>query len=215
MAFRLPLYIQTPIVGDSIIYQFGKQLWSGLTVSYRTGDERDMFNNGFFDYAPTVGQNSVIAELSNFTTLTANNSFGDTSRFTNTSGGTAATSGNRAFIDHLTGLMWYVPNNQNTGTGNWDATIDLAVSHSFAGFSDWRIPPLKIWMSVANYGINGVPLNYAPFNMNTYSYFSSTTIRNSTTNAFSFLNSSLGTIANNAKTVSTNRSNVFVRRWIP
>lgn len=215
MGFQLPLYIQTPIVGDPIIYNFGRHLWSGLNVSYHTNDEADIFSDGWFVYNPTIGQNSVYQTITNFTTLANNNVFGNKLRFTNTSGGAAATSGDRNFIDHLTGLMWYVNGNQNVSVLNWSETLDDATGFSFGGFSDWKVPPLKVWMSVANYGINGVPLIYAPFNMNTYSYFSSTTVRNSTTNAFSFVNSSLGIISSQAKTTTSNRRRTWVRRWIP
>lgn len=221
MGFQLPLYIQTPVLGDPIIYNFGRHLWSGLAVSYYANDERDLFDNGWFNYTPTVGSNSVIQSLgSNFITLAHNNSFGNTTRFTNTSGGTAAGTGDRIFIDHLTGLMYFCPNNNNTGTGSWETQIDSATAHSFGGFSDWKILPLNIWHTILNRNINNVnPLAYAPFNMNVggnFAYWTSTTVRSATSNAFSVQLASNGqTSSTVTKTVTSNRGNFFVRRWIP
>jgi len=204
---------QVKRAGAPIIYDFGRHLWSGLAVSYRTGDEYDLFVNGWFDYEPTNGSFTIKQRLTNWTTLAYNNSFGNTTRFTNEVGGAAATSGNRLFIDNLTGLMWYLPSNFNSGGAIWETTVNNAEAHSFSGFTDWHLPPLKVWQTIYNYGLT-ISLNYSPINNGAFQYYSSTTVRNNTTQAYVLLNST-GTIAINNKTVNSNRSNIFVRRWIP
>jgi len=208
---RIPQVRQTK---DPIIYDFGHYLWSGLDVSYRTGDEYDLFTSGWFDYTPSIEYNSVYQHITSWSVLGHNNVFGNTTRFTNTSGGAAATSGNRAFIDNLTGLMWYIPNNfASSATINWNDNVDLCNGFSFDGFSDWYMPPFKVWLSISNYNLSTNVTNYNPFSINAQQ-FSSTTVKATTTNALIFQNQASGIVTNGAKT-TLYRSGVCVRRWIP
>jgi hypothetical protein len=204
------------ITGDPIIYAFGRQLHSGQTTSFRTGDEGDMLASGWFNYAPTLGQNSVLQSRTNWNTLAHNNVFGNTNRFTNASGGAFATSGDRMFIDHLTGIMWFAFN-AFVASRTWNQSIDDAVAHSFGGFTDWRLPPIQVIQSVTQR--NGNTLQYGPFNITgTAFHRTSSTAPTATTNDYGLNSINQGAVAvTTAKTASSAGIGyqLFVRRWIP
>ncbi|MFZ4455869.1 MAG: DUF1566 domain-containing protein [Bacteroidales bacterium] len=52
--------------------------------------------------------------------------------------------------DSATGLMWM---QEDSGKGmNWQEALSYAENHSFAGFSDWRLPDAKELQSIIDYG---------------------------------------------------------------
>jgi hypothetical protein len=198
--------------GDPIIYAFGHELWSGQGTSYRTGDEQSIRAAGWFDYLPSFGSSTQRQYLVNMLTLGVPNHFGNTNRFTNTVGGAFATTGARSFIDHFTALEWFVPNDP-TLTALWNAAIDAALASTFDGHNDWRVPPLKVWYSVAHYGQTPV-LNYGPFMIpGTGIFWASTTSAVNTAQAHRITNA-LGASSTTNKT-SASQHGVFVRRWTP
>jgi hypothetical protein len=198
--------------GDPIIYAFGPELWSGQTSSYRTGDEQSIRAAGWFDYSPSFGSSSQKQYLTSWLTLGVPNHFGNTNRFTDTSGGAFATSGERTFIDHFTRLQWYIPADV-TLTAQWNAAIDAALASTYDGNTDWKVPPIKVWYSVALYN-SGSVLNYGPFNIATAIVpWSSTTSPASTAQALRLTNA-LGAASATNKT-STSQHGIFVRRWTP
>jgi hypothetical protein len=206
-----------PPNGDAIIYQFGRNLHSGQTTSYRTGDEGDMLAAGWFDYNPVIGPNSVHQNRSTWLVLTSPNSFGNTNRFTAADGTAFPTTGNRIFIDHLTGLMWYGFNTY-VGSKTWNQAIDDAVALSAGGFTDWRLPPVQVIQTVTQRTGSGTLL-YGPFNASlNNNHRTSSTVGSVTTNDYALNTANQGAITVvTAKTATA--ANIgymfFVRRWIP
>lgn len=144
---------------------------TGQTASYRTGDDGYNYANTWDAVfsATRVGRRP---QLTDFTTLLANNAFGNTNRFTDDAGG--QTYSNDLVIDHFTGLMWY----RILASGSWNSAIDAAVASTLGGYSNWELPNLEQQMSILDYK-NSRPLNYSPFNLGSGS--SEVFMQNSTT----------------------------------
>ena len=135
---------------------------SGQTTSYRTGDDGDI----------------EAGRLTSFTTLAENNPFGNTNRFTDELGGTTYTK--NIVID------WSTYNGTNvlgyyriaTVVADWNAAIDAAAALSIVGYtSGWRLPNKREMENICNYGTAFI-LNYAPFNLNTVIWLSTTYLAN-------------------------------------
>lgn len=156
---------------SGIAYQFGLKDWSGQSTVYRTGGEASLYGAGWFGYTPPVYPTSF-ARLSNWNTLTANNSFGNTNRFTDEAGNAAASSGNRYVIDHLSGLMWYIPSSLPTAV-SWNNAVDACEAATTGGYTDWVMPPVNILMDLFQYE-SGIGMNYSPFGI-TVTLWSGTT----------------------------------------
>lgn len=116
---------------------------TGQTTSYRTGDDGDL----------EIGRETA------FGTLTCNNPFGNTNRFTDELGGQTYT--NNLVCDWATGLMWY---RVLSGTVDWNTAIDAANASTQGGFTDWFIPNQIQMISIVNAGVTG-GLDYSPFNL--------------------------------------------------
>ena len=211
-SFRLPAGTYSPD-GAPIIYNFGWSLFSGQTTSYRTGDEGTMFANGFFDYNPTLGPNTVLARLTDFYTLSNNNSFGNTLRFTDRAGSAAASSGNRFIVDHYTGLEYYVLNTWLTAA-DWNAAVDAGVAiNATLGETGWYTPNDRMLDLVTNDNSPAFA-SAAPFSMpGSQPVWSSSTAPGNTGNA-KFLSLSAGQLGANSKATSTYIYGIFVRRLI-
>lgn len=199
---------------SGIVYNFGYILASGQTVSYRAGDEGSYRTAGFFNYTRPVYP-LAYAELSGgaWDTLVANNIHGNTLRFTNRTGGAAATSGNRVIRDHLTGLEWYIPNTLPVAT-TWNAAIDAAEASTVESSTDWMIPTDRMLDTITR-DDTANPLNIAPFNI-TADLWSSTTDPADTTVARRLLIATTpgaGTIGRAAKS-GNNGSYIFCRKFI-
>lgn len=120
---------------------------SGQTTSYRTGDDGDI----------EAGRGS------GFFTLIGNNPFGNTNRFTDTSGG--STYANDIAIDWNTfdgttvlGIKRTLESSVIFNTG-----IDNALASTHGGFSGWRMINARELTELFNY--ENPVLNYAPFNI--------------------------------------------------
>jgi hypothetical protein len=141
---------------------------TGQTTSYRTGDD---------------GDKEAGRDL-NFMTLSANNPFGNTNRFTDELGGSTYT--NNIVIDWSTydgsivlGYYRSVPPSDVT----WDVAIDSALALSVGSFtSGWRLPNKREMENIYNYELASC-MNYAPFNI-TNTIWVSTTYAASTTLAY-------------------------------
>ena len=165
---------------SGIAYQFGRKDWGGQTTEYRTGDEKDIYDAGFFDYGRPVYPTHYAELGADFVTLAANNSFGNTLRFTDEAGNAAATTGDRYIIDHLTGLMWYRPGTLPTAA-TWNDAVDACEAASTGGYTDWRMPPLNTLLNLCQYKA-GVAMNYGGF-LITVNLWSGTTNPFNTTQA--------------------------------
>jgi hypothetical protein len=133
--------------------------------------------------------------------LAAQNPYGNSNRFTDTSGGQTYSDG--IIVDWSRRLMWYNP----AATANWNNSIDAALSSNQGGFTDWHIPNVQQAQSIMNYGNSGGMLNYTPFNISFASMWTSTTSPDTTTSAYRVLTTgatTAGGIAQVGKTTTNN-----------
>jgi hypothetical protein len=154
-----------------------KLMKTNQTVSYRTGDDGDI----------EAGR-----DLS-FFTLSENNIFGNTNRFTDELGGQTYT--NNIVIDHSTYdgskvLGWFRQARPTVGTYTWNQSIDNALAFSIGSFTTgWKLPNIMEYTSLFNWANTPAnKLNYAPFNL-IGDFWSSTTNSNDTTFAYYLPNS--------------------------
>lgn len=137
---------------------YNRNSFSGQLVSFTDGDDGYHYQIGTYSYTPP-SYPLYFPRLSDFLTLTSNNEFGNTNRFTDSLGGTAYA--NKLMIDHFTGLMWHL--NLKT-SANWTTAISNIHGVTIQGFNDWRIPNIKDLVSVMNYRTDIVrPLRYEPW----------------------------------------------------
>ncbi len=168
---------------------------TGQTTSYRTGDDGDL----------------ELGIGASFSTLSDNNIFGNTNRFTSELGTQTYT--NNFVLDHLTGLMWY---RTPTTATQWNGAIDASQLSTQGGFTDWLLPNMNQLISICNFStVTNALLNYSPFNIaittSTDRIWTSTTLPNSTTNAYTLQSNS--TFAGSGK--ATTQSYIICRKFIP
>jgi hypothetical protein len=152
--------------------QAGRELMpTGQTTVFRTGDDAD--------------NRTVNGRAVDFFTLDYTNPFGNTNRFTDELGG--STYANDIVIDwstynNVTGkVLGY--RRVSLGTVNWNTAIDNSLALSVGTFtSGWRLANNIEINSIANWGLTSVH-NYAPFNINT-EMWSSTTYASATSSAW-------------------------------
>jgi hypothetical protein len=70
--------------------------------------------------------------------------------------------GNGTITDNATGLMWM--QNDNGSGVLWENALNYAESHSYAGFSDWRLPDAKELQSILDYSRSPATTNSAAIN---------------------------------------------------
>lgn len=162
---------------------------SGQTTSYRTGDDGDI----------------EAGRLASFNTLSANNPFSNTNRFTDELGGQTYT--NNIVIDWSTydGTNVLGASRLSITTGNtWNQAIDNSLSYSIGTFtSGWRLPNIKEIVNFLNFGNNeNNLLNYSPLNLSSLGrvYWSSTTVLGQTSLTYGLSN--IGSIGQLTKTSS-------------
>ena len=144
---------------------------SGQTTSYRTGDDGDI----------------EAGRATDFFTLSTNNPFGNTNRFTDELGGSTYT--NNIVIDWSTydngaGTVLGYYRVYNASNVNWNTAIDNSLTHSVGTFtSGWRLPNRAEMFNILLHegGVLGYPLNYAPFNINLATVFYTSTSVNAST----------------------------------
>ncbi len=110
---------------------------------------------------------------------------------------------NEVVVDKRTGLMWQrTESPASYGTGAeyllWDATgeatgldeediffyVDQATAQSLSGFTDWRVPTLKEFISILNYeAANAKPDSAAWPSISGTAFWTSTTVPSTTTSA--------------------------------
>lgn len=176
----------------------GQLLATNQTISYATGDDGD----------DEKGRN--------FFTLTSNNPFGNTSRFTDVLGGQAYA--NNVVIDWSTWngidgstVIGYKRTLRANGI-NWSSAISEANALNFGGFaSGWRVCNLREYYNLYNYALpTGTPLNYTPFNLTAILLWTSQTPIDGTTSAFYMTN--VGGHSSQLKT-STSFTSYIARRY--
>ena len=121
---------------------------TGQTTSYRTGDD------------PSRGR------LTNFLTLSQNNPFGNTNRFTDMNG--LQVYANNVVIDwstlgsNDTVLLYY--KGDSLAYRAWNLQIDQHLSSTFGGLTGWYLWNIKEALNVVNLSAIPYRINYAPFN---------------------------------------------------
>jgi len=176
----------------------GEFYWSSTTAAYSTGNAwiigvRDGYlgssNKTFTRYLwPVRGTTAQPAQLpkTGQTTLYAAGDDGDleegvawpSPRFTN--------NGNGTVTDNLTGLMWAQDANLD-GTKNWANALSYVNTLNLAGHTDWRLANVNELESLINaeQASSATWLNAQGFSdVQTGTYWTSTTFSNTTTNAW-------------------------------
>jgi len=160
-------------------------LQTGQTTSYATGDDGDLKHG----------------RLADFFTLKTNNIFGNTNRFTDENGNQTYSS--HYVIDHATGLGWCTT---LQGTATWATAVAASISLTVGSntYTDFKLPNVNEMLSVFDFGLNNLYMNYSPFNQTTQNtLFTSTTLLVATTNAFRVINgASTNLVSSVAKTTS-------------
>jgi len=151
---------------------------TGQTISQQTGDDGDI----------EAGRNT------SFSVLAENNPFGNTNRFTSTTGNQTYT--NTIIIDWSTYDGSTVLGWSNTIRGGsnstWSQDITAALVLNIGGYSSgWRIPNINEMMSLPNYSYLNNFIQYAPFSLGAVSL--STSTRQTATAVFKYASSN-GTI---------------------
>ena len=164
---------------------------TGQTTSYVTKDDGDLERgNG-----------------ASFTTLSHNNYFGNTNRFTDTLGGQTYANGfiiDWSTYNQITGafIMWY---NVYEAAATWTNAL-AAQPYTRGVYADWYIPNESELYNILNRGVSP-STNYAPFNLNVTAanngLWTSTTIPNNTAAAYFFS----GTTSNNSIAGSSKTAN--------
>jgi hypothetical protein len=166
-------------VPDSSISSVGaKPIKTGQTTSYASGD----------DGATQRGR------LVDFFTLSTNNAFGNTNRFTDLAGGQTYSSGS-VFLDHSTDDGSQILAFTNSPTNNpWSLTLSQIASQTTDSKTDWAMPNRSEMELLINEDVdrnlNWSPLNVvaSPVSSDTY-WWTSTTPLNNTARAKAFFNS--------------------------
>jgi hypothetical protein len=144
------------MIGDSYIKASAPALSTatlmrtGQTTSYRTGDDG----------------NVQAGRLTNFLTLAAKNPFGNTNRFTNTTGG--QTYSNNIIVDWSTynGSTVLAYYKGDTTGRTWNAQIDQYLSSTLGGLTGWRVFNIYEAINIMNLErMTNYVYNYAPFNI--------------------------------------------------
>jgi hypothetical protein len=158
---------------------------TGQVVSYATGDDGDI----------------EAGRLTSFLVLPSNNPFGNTNRFTSTTGTQTYT--NRIYIDWSTYdgstvLGYYKLPTQLLHT--WTQAVAWGIALNTGGFtSGWRLPNVSESMNLMNFSLLQ-KLDYTPISFSFLSQFTSTTSLRSTATAYIINSSSDSPIIEYGKT---------------
>lgn len=162
------------------------------TTSYRTGDDADTRNEG---------------RATDFFTLSTNNPFGNTNRFTDELGGSTYTNNiviDWSTYDNIAGTVLGYRRTFNPSNVNWQTAIDQCLLVSIGTFtSGWRLPNRAEIFNIVVHegGTFNYPLNYAPFNISLATIFwSGTTYASNSTQAFTLTNNASATLSGGLKT---------------
>ena len=166
--------VQVPACPPAVTRSTATLMKTGQTTSYRTGDDGDIEAGRATDFLTldaTPVHNNGSATLNT-----------TTNRFTDING--LQVYGDNIVLDWSTWdgstlLGW---RRTSLGVLNWNNGIDNSLALTHGGFSVWRMPNNTEINSIADFGLTAVH-NYAPFNINT-EMWSSTTYAAATSSAW-------------------------------
>lgn len=141
--YRSGIEYHRPYYSQKTSYINGDEGWQMQQGTYAYTRPAYTLRHARLDYS--VGASSV------FYTLDNDNAFGNRFRFTDTLGNQVASGTGVAFIDHLTGLMWY---GTQQGQATWTNAFSVVTSANGAvigGYSDWRLPAIGELYTAFNY----------------------------------------------------------------
>ena len=179
---------------------------TGQTVSERTGDDGDLQDGRATD----------------FFTLASNNPFGNTARFTGTTGSTS-TIPNNIVIDWSTyngsTVLGYGYFTTGTSQGSdWNNAIDNALAYSIGTYtSGWRLPNIRELQNLQDWSISSFQRDYAPFNtlgssnVQYYDLWSSTSLPEAPSSSKLYLEAEIGYTTDTL--YSDNKASIPVRNF--
>ena len=127
---------------------------TGQTVSYATGDDI------------TRGR------ATNFTTLASNNPWGNTNRFTSTTGTQTYTNGivvDWSTYNGATVLCYYIGDSSTFRSFN--TSIGLHLNSTFGGLTNWKLWNFRELINVCDISKKPYKMDYAPFNFGSASRY--------------------------------------------
>ena len=193
--------VAAPVVVKSGI-QYSRPLPTGVTTSYRTGDDYWQTLNNPYPDAPS--EPLYCQGLVDFWTLKHLNADGNYDRFTDRSGAVALDANGRytsdTATDNLTGLEWGINVEELGNNHTWEESIDSCHALSTAEGDDWYLPNIKELLSVCDFNFDRPLL--VTFLLGGRQMTSSTTSVNSSTNLITI--NTLNQIRTGAKTLNLN-----------
>lgn len=206
---------------SGIAYQ--TDLYTGQTTSFRTGDDANIAASGKFKITPPLYP-SAFARIDYdaaipFFSLTSNNFFGNTNRFTNDLGGAyndnSDSSTANYVVDNLTKRGWYFV---KVGGVNysWNNAIDSALALTVGSYTGFYLPNRRELESILyNEGGSNSIFKWTGIGLTgTSSLWSSTTMPTTTTKAYRATSDGFslfeGFISGDLKTPSTGQTYYWI-----
>lgn len=179
---------------------------SGIETSYYAGDDSDNEDN-VWTAARLADDVSAKNSLASFFVLNNNNSFGNTNRFTDVSGG--QTYSDSIIVDNYTGISYYYV----ASIVSWTTYHDNAAALSQGGFSDWLTVNRPTIESIVNIDPTYSPevLSYTPFSItmgSSQGIWTSSSVENDSTRAYELTRT--GFYSSSIKSV--NRRQLYCRK---
>lgn len=194
---------QKDCVYDAFSIAYNKAQLTGQVTTYANYDDGWHYLNGTYNY----NSRGVRSRLVNFTTLAANNIFGNTNRFTDINGLQVYSVFYK--IDHFTGYGWYLPD--TNPDCNWSTAMsdsNTATILSLTGFRIANVNEINTIMSYTTYPV----LSYSPFGITSpgINFWTSTSIGYDSNLAYRMeqVNSRL---INSSKSTTSGMRRLFVR----
>jgi hypothetical protein len=181
------IYFGEVLVSNGSAFVGAKVPKTDQTTSFATGDDGDLQEGRDID----------------FFTLATNNPFGNANRFTALDG--SQTYANDIIIDWSTYegsvVLGYYRGSIATGR-TWDDALTWANGLNIAGYTSWRLTNIKEFLNLSNYDFGGSVFIYAPINLVSNSFWTSTTLTNNSANAYTVSGSLAAVSASTAKTTT-------------
>lgn len=173
-----------------------------------------MKTNQTVSYASTDDGDVEAGRGVDFLTLSVNNPFGNTNRFTDITGAqtyTLAIVIDWSTYDTVTGTVLGYRRTKSTGYTDWATALTNAAATSIGSYTTgWRLPNRKEIENIMNFGVATSVLNYAPFSITI-----DTNLWTGTTNNFNTANAFvLGSTGNGAVSGSFGKAAVAAE-YIP